>query len=686
MISSGFFLLPGLAAAEAGPAVVLAYLLAGVLVIPAMVSKAELSTAMPRAGGSYYFLDRALGPMIGTIGGLGIWFALVLKSAFALIGIGSYLMLFYDVPMRPVAIGLTLVFGLFNIVGVKETAKLQRVLVYVLLGVLGLFVVSGMVTIFQLDPLQVVDQQFTPFFTHGFEGLATTTGLVFVSYAGLTKIASVAEEVEDPDRTIPLGMTLSLVISTGVYVLGVVVMVAVIEADALRSDLTPVATAAETVFGWIPAPVGLILVVAAAFAAFASTGNAGILSASRYPLAMARDRLVTPRLADLGRFSTPTRAVGLTVLAMILVLLLLDVRNLAKLASAFQLLIFAMINLAVVVMRESHLPSYSPGFRSPLYPWMQIAGILIPLWLITQLGALSVVFTFGVVAAGYAWYHFYAREKVVRQGAIYHLFERLGQHRYDGLEPELRQIIKEKVLGTSNPFDEAVAGALVGEIGPEVRDFEEVVRLASEPLGALTGMPPERLYKDFLSEKNSEFVPPDSGCALYHLRRVDVSEPTLLMFRSRDAVPMPEGPVHAFFFLLSPRDAARSHLQVLARLSSVMDEEHFMEGWLSVDSHDDLKALLLHEDQMLTLTILQTGPTAEKVGRNLRGCGFPRGALVVLIERDGAAFVPQADTTLEIGDRLTFLGEPEVLRTLRGRYPASAAARAAPPVPAAFPG
>ena len=69
MISSGFFLLPGLAAAKAGPSVVLAYAIAGILILPAMFSIAELSTAMPRSGGTYYFLDRALGPMVGTVGG-----------------------------------------------------------------------------------------------------------------------------------------------------------------------------------------------------------------------------------------------------------------------------------------------------------------------------------------------------------------------------------------------------------------------------------------------------------------------------------------------------------------------------------------------------------------------------------------------------------------------------------------
>ena len=100
MISSGFFLLPGIAASTTGPSVVLAYLISGLLIMPAMLSQAELATAMPRAGGAYYYLDRTLGPLVGTMGGIGAWLALMLKSAFALIGIGTYLALFFDVPLH----------------------------------------------------------------------------------------------------------------------------------------------------------------------------------------------------------------------------------------------------------------------------------------------------------------------------------------------------------------------------------------------------------------------------------------------------------------------------------------------------------------------------------------------------------------------------------------------------------
>src|SRR6056297_2721734 len=117
MFSSGFFLLPGLAAAETGPSVVLAYLVSGIIVLPTMFSVAELATALPRSGGTYYIIDRSLGPMLGTIGGFGSWLALVLKSAFALIGMGAYIAIFYDVNILYVAVFLTIVFGILNIVG-----------------------------------------------------------------------------------------------------------------------------------------------------------------------------------------------------------------------------------------------------------------------------------------------------------------------------------------------------------------------------------------------------------------------------------------------------------------------------------------------------------------------------------------------------------------------------------------
>ena len=463
MFSSGFFLLPGLAAAKTGPSVALAYLVAGLFILPAMFSVAELATAMPRAGGAYYFLDRALGPLVGTVGGLGTWLALVLKSAFALVGMGAYLGIYFDVPIKPLAIGLTVAFMLINIAGAKETSGLQRVLVTALVAIMAFFIVQGLVAI-SAETGPGLRERFTPFLAFGFQGFMATVGFVFVSYAGLTKVASVAEEIRNPDRNIPLGMVLSLLTATFVYTVGVFIIITVLPPEELRHDLTPVATAAQAFFTWLPGGAGVMLVVVAAIAAFASTGNAGIMSASRYPLAMARDRLVFPRFGRLGRFHTPTFAICVTGLLMIGAIAFLDVEGIAKLASAFQLVLFSLLCLAVVIMRESRIEGYDPGFRSPLYPWIQIIGFVTPFWLIAEMGELAVLFTLGLIALTIGWYFYYGRARTVRSGAIFHTFARLGELQHAGLDVELRGIVKEKGLREEDPFDEVVARAAVLDI------------------------------------------------------------------------------------------------------------------------------------------------------------------------------------------------------------------------------
>ena len=206
MLSSGLFLLPGLAAAKAGPAAIVAYLIAGVLAVPAMLSVAELSTALPKAGGAYYFLERALGPSVGTMAGFGTWLSLVLKDAFAMVGMSAYLVLIVDIDSRSLALVLIGLFMVVNIVGSKASASLQLWLVVFILVVLGWFLVDGL---FEVQSRGFDGSNLDPFFTAGSSSMFAVVGLVFVSYGGLTKVASAAEEVEDPSQRIPLGMALS---------------------------------------------------------------------------------------------------------------------------------------------------------------------------------------------------------------------------------------------------------------------------------------------------------------------------------------------------------------------------------------------------------------------------------------------------------------------------------------------
>jgi len=192
MISSGLFILPGLAFSKAGPAVILSYILAGVLCIPTLLSKAELITAMPKAGGDYFYIMRGFGPLLGTVAGFSSWFSLSLKGAFALVGMGAYLSIITDIPLNIIAMLCCLLFIVLNLVGVREAGRCQALLVIGLLGILLVYIIWGVRAV---NPVN-----FSPFFAKGMGSVFATASFVFISYGGLTKVAALAEETENPGR------------------------------------------------------------------------------------------------------------------------------------------------------------------------------------------------------------------------------------------------------------------------------------------------------------------------------------------------------------------------------------------------------------------------------------------------------------------------------------------------------
>ena len=428
MIGSGIFVLPGLAAGKAGPIVVLAYFLAGVIVLPAALSKAELATAIPATGGTYVYLDRSMGPFIGTIGGLGTWFALFFKSAFALVGLGAYLTIFLAWPTKYVALALCVGLVGINIAGVKKTAKLQMGILVCVFTALSVFIIRG------FGGLQT--EHFSPFITHGWVGLLKATGFVFISYAGVTKIASIVEEVKRPERNVPMGILASLFVMMLVYTLIVYVLVGTMTVDELKYELTPIASAAGVMFG----QAGRYIWAVVAVLALTSMANAGILSSSRYPFAMSRDNLMPAFLQNVhSRFRTPVTAIILTGSLMLLLIGFVNVDKLAKLASAFQMLVFSLVNLSVIIFRESNAEWYKPRFHSPAYPWVQLVGIVVPIVLIPNMGWLPLIGVVGILGGGGLWYLLYARQRVDRVGSLAQTREQARQMRTAGTNGASRE-------------------------------------------------------------------------------------------------------------------------------------------------------------------------------------------------------------------------------------------------------
>ena len=436
MVGSGIFILPGLALKTAGPAVILAYLVAGILVLPAALSKAEMATAMPEAGGTYIYIERGMGPLLGTVAGVGTWFSLAFKGAFALIGGVPYLLYLFDLPIKPVALALAVLLIGVNLVGAKQTGRLQIGIVLVMLLAMVWFVVGGLPS--------TTGSYYGGFFEKGTGGLLAATGLVFVSYAGVTKIASVAEEIEDPDRNIPLGILVSLGFTTLLYVLIVVVMVGVTPPDVLSDSAVPMINAAEATLAF----PGVVAVIMAAVLALISTANAGILSSSRYPFAMARDKLAPPSLTEIHEsWGTPSKAITLTGVVMLLLIAFVPIEQIAKLASAFQIVVFALVNGAVVAFREGDVGEYDPSFESPLYPWTQIAGIAGGLALIGFMGTIPLLGAVVITTGSVLWYFYYAREKVEREGAATDVLRRaIGQEAIERTKSTFEEVEGYEVL------------------------------------------------------------------------------------------------------------------------------------------------------------------------------------------------------------------------------------------------
>lgn len=465
MIGAGIFILPGVAAAGAGPGAALSFLFAGLITSVAAVSVCELATAMPKAGGPYYFVSRAMGPLLGTIVGLGAWLALMFKGAFALVGLGQYVLHFSPAPVLLTAVGGGIALMAVNLVGAKASGLLQNLVVIALLAVMGVFMVRGL---FAVDTTVL-----RPLLPFGWGGVFTTTGVVFISYLGIVKAAAVAEEVREPSRNLPLGILVSVGFVTVLYVCTMVIVTGVLPMPTVVEAATPLADAGQVFLG----AAGGTMVAVSGLLATLSTGNAAILSSSRYPFAMARDALMTPWISQISeRFRTPVRSILVSGALMIVLVLVLDVEGLAKLGGVFGMIVFALVNVSVVVLRWSRPAWYRPTFRVPLYPFLPLVGAVAALAPIPQLGRMSHLAALGFVVGGVAWYYWSVREsgrlglairpaygladKIQEIRQVQALEEKRRARKEDVTEGEPVTVVAELVAGLPNKHLLALASAL----------------------------------------------------------------------------------------------------------------------------------------------------------------------------------------------------------------------------------
>jgi amino acid transporter len=473
MISSGLFILPAMAYAATGSAVIIAYIIAGLLILPTVLSKAELVTAMPKTGGIFFFTDRSMGPLAGTIGGFSAWTSLAFKSAFALLGMGIFLYLLNpgldEIYVKLVAVGLCLVFMTLNILGVKLASKVQVFLVLTLIGLLVIYILAGL---FFVD-----SSNYTPFMHKeaSWTAIPATAGLVFISYAGTTKTAAVAGEVKNPGRNLPIGMLLAWGVTTVLYIAVISVTIGLLKHEDFAGTLTPISLGG----GVIVPTAGLIIMSIAGILAFVTTGNGGIMAASRDPMAMGTDGHLPKVFSKMSKSGTPWVAIVVTTGVMICIVFL-PLETFVKTASTLKLMLFIMANVAIIFMREANMPHYRPKYRAPLYPYIQAIAIIAYSYLIFQMiiwplfdiggigdhdwnkSASVVGFTLGFILLAFIWYFFFVRGKTKRQSALFHVVKRINGIRHTNLlDGELRSILAERDNVTERRFDRILKKAKV---------------------------------------------------------------------------------------------------------------------------------------------------------------------------------------------------------------------------------
>lgn len=429
MIGAGIFVLPGTAVARAGPLAAATFVLGGVIALFTALSASELGTAMPKSGGAYFYVNRALGPMFGSVAGWANWLGLAFASAFYMYGFGEYvnaLVGLGSVGVGPVTLEAAQVIGLagallfiaVNYFGAKETGGLQIVIVMSLLGILAVFTVVGLLNA-DMESLRPIAPPGTT------SQVLPVTGIIFVSYLGFVQITSVAEEIKNPGRNLPLAVLGSVVIVTVVYALFLVVLLAAVPNELVANNETAVVDAARLlfgnyqVFGYSLGAVGAGMLLIGGLLATASSANASILSSSRINFAMGREKIVTPKLNEIhDRFGTPYKSIALTGALILVFLVAGGVESLSTMGSVLHLIVYGLLNIALIVMRESGVEGYDPDFEVPFYPFVPIIGTVSSFALIIYIEPTIILISFGLVAFAVLWYLLYARGKVESRGVL----------------------------------------------------------------------------------------------------------------------------------------------------------------------------------------------------------------------------------------------------------------------------
>jgi uncharacterized hydrophobic protein (TIGR00271 family) len=398
MIGAGIFVLTGIAAGLAGPALLLAFLLNGAVTAITAASYAELGSCFPEAGGSYLWVKEGIGGLIGFLSGWMSWFASAVACSVYALGFGAYLAeLFTSLGLvgaspqqldKPLAVGIAVLFAYINYRGVKETGRVGNIITVTKIAILGVFVAFGLAT---LGGKPDWPSHFAPFFPTGAGGVIAAMGLTFIAFEGYEIIVQSGEEVKNPKRNVPRAIFLSIAIALVIYLFVAFVALAAVDGHG-RPTWQYLGIAGETAMVEAARqllPGGAALLIVGGLMSTMSALNATIYSSSRVSFAMGRDRALPDALGAIHpRRHTPFRAVTASAALVIAMAVALPIKDVASAADVTFLLLFALVNASVIALRRKR-PDLERGFYVPLMPVLPILGITLTVGLAVYLFTVS---------------------------------------------------------------------------------------------------------------------------------------------------------------------------------------------------------------------------------------------------------------------------------------------------------
>ena len=454
VIGTGIFVLTGqAAAANAGPAIVISMVLAGLTSVLAALCYSEFAASVPVAGSAYTYAYATLGEFVAWIIGWDLILEYALGAATVAVGwSGNFVTLLGQLGMSfPAALSaapgteiataagtVTAVFNLpavlvtiavtaLLVIGVSESARVNAVIVVVKVAVVLIVIGAGALFVVPANWHPFVPENTGTFGEYGWSGVMRGAGVIFFAYIGFDAVSTSAQEAKSPQRDMPIGILGSLAICTVLYVLVSGVMVGLVPYKALLNQAAPLVVAVEAAAGraagtgWQgPMEVVKILVTVGALAGLSSVMVVMMLAQPRIFLAMSKDGLLPGWAGRLHpRFRTPHVSTFVTGAVVAVAAGLTPIGTLGNLVSIGTLMAFVIVSLGVIVLRRTR-PDLPRPFRMPLVPLLPLLSAIVSLLLMLSLPRATWERLLLWMALGVAFYFVYGyrRSRLRTRGSL----------------------------------------------------------------------------------------------------------------------------------------------------------------------------------------------------------------------------------------------------------------------------